>query len=178
MIAKPLADSQHKLQNEQIKVLFLPKWYPNKMDPFDGNFVENHAHAISRMAKVCVLFVHSDESLKQDYFIEEQRNEKLLEVRCYFKKPKDPLSFFNKILTPPRYCPAQQPPNRHLQEKHNLNRTLRPTPLLSTTATHAIWLKHKKKLPCRITAHWSGYLAQSQPHRRFLKNIFTHQAPA
>jgi|SRR5690554_816780 len=178
MIAKPLADSQHKLQNEQIKVLFLPKWYPNKMDPFDGNFVENHAHAISRMAKVCVLFVHSDESLKQDYFIEEQRNEKLLEVRCYFKKPKGPLSFFNKILTAVRYFKAQQKAYRYIQEKYKVNFNLSHIHVLSRTAPFAIWLKHKKKLPFGITEHWSGYLDESKEYRGFLKKIFTKKAVA
>src|SRR4051812_20311654 len=45
------------------RVLFLPKWYPNRYDPLDGIFIVDHAKAAAAVAEVYVLFIHSDPDL-------------------------------------------------------------------------------------------------------------------
>jgi hypothetical protein len=46
-------------------VLWLVSWYPNRLDAFDGDFIERHAIAVSRFAKLTVLLVVKDEHLKK-----------------------------------------------------------------------------------------------------------------
>ncbi|MCS6991482.1 MAG: glycosyltransferase [Chitinophagales bacterium] len=46
--------------DRRLKVLFLTRWYPNRVDKLDGNFIENHARAVSLYCDLAVLFVGAD----------------------------------------------------------------------------------------------------------------------
>jgi hypothetical protein len=48
-----------------MKILWLCSWYPNELDPFDGDFVERHAKALSLFTEVHVIhLVQNYELLK------------------------------------------------------------------------------------------------------------------
>jgi glycosyltransferase involved in cell wall biosynthesis len=49
--------------NERLKILWLPAWYPSKIDFLNGDFVQRHANAVSMYADVIVLFAIKDTSL-------------------------------------------------------------------------------------------------------------------
>lgn len=69
-------------------ILFLPSWYPNRKRRYDGNFIENHAKAVSLYHQVIVLFVTSDpEIISRDVTISE--NKLLKEIIIYY--PSHPL---------------------------------------------------------------------------------------
>lgn len=42
------------------KILFITRWYPNRVDKLDGNFIENHARAVATYADLAVLYVGAD----------------------------------------------------------------------------------------------------------------------
>lgn len=65
--------------------MFLSSWYPNKKDALDGNFVQNHARAVASKIDVTVLFATSLKNISSTYWIEETKNQNLLEVRVYFQ---------------------------------------------------------------------------------------------
>src|SRR6187455_121346 len=50
------------------KILFLTRWYPNRVDKLDGNFIENHARAVSRYCDLAVLYVGSDPSMSDKLY--------------------------------------------------------------------------------------------------------------
>ena len=39
------------------KILWLTSWYPNRMDEFDGDFIQRHAKAVALFCRVHVIFV-------------------------------------------------------------------------------------------------------------------------
>lgn len=164
------------MSEPKLHLLFLPKWYPNRIDPFDGNFVENHAHAISKYANVTVLFVHSDEKASKTYEIEQKNNGLLNEVRCYFKKPKCSIGWINKLLTAFRYIKAQQLAYNYIKNKKLSKFDLLHIHVLSRTAIFALWLKNQLKIPLGITEHWSGYLPESNQYKGKLKKWITKKA--
>lgn len=164
------------MSEPKLHLLFLPKWYPNRIDPFDGNFVENHAHAISKYANVTVLFVHSDEKASKTYEIEQKNNGVLNEVRCYFKKPKCSIGWINKLLTAFRYIKAQQLAYNYIKNKKVSKFDLLHIHVLSRTAIFALWLKNQLKIPLGITEHWSGYLPESNQYKGKLKKWITKKA--
>ena len=55
---------------KKLHVLFLCSWYPSRVDPLNGDFVQRHAEAVSTNHKVSVLHVISDKNLKKDIEIE------------------------------------------------------------------------------------------------------------
>src|SRR5215831_12035113 len=50
------------------KVLFTTRWYPNRLNSLDGNFIENHARAIHRFADIIVLYVGADKTMSSKMF--------------------------------------------------------------------------------------------------------------
>lgn len=153
-------------------VLFLPKWYPNEYDPFDGNFIENHAHAIKLKAKVSVIFVHSEKATNSKYRILNTDNRGIDEIRVFYQKPNSGLAFLDKILGFLRFKKAQQLGYAELIKQHK-QPDLVHIHVLSRPAMLALSLKRKFKIPFVITEHWSGYLKSNGRYQGFLKKRFT-----
>jgi L-malate glycosyltransferase len=63
----------------------LSSWYPNKKDPLDGNFVQNHARAVATQLPVTVLFATSFKNLTARYSVETSVQNQLTEIRVYFQ---------------------------------------------------------------------------------------------
>ncbi len=142
-----------------LNILFLPKWYPFAGDPFDGNFVENHAHAIKRICRLTVLFVHSEEREGSElYRFEEKDNEGIRELRVYFKKATSPFSLVNKLINIQRYKVAQKLGYKKLYPSSSPD--LIHIHVLARSSFLALDLL-RDNIPFVITEHWSGYLPES-----------------
>lgn len=163
------------LKQQPIHVLFLPKWYPNKLDHFDGNFVENHAHAVSEVAKVSVIFVHSEEKKENEFTLFQSVNQEVNEIRVFFKKPDSGPSIIRKIVTMIRYFKAQLLGYKYLV-KHSSRPNIAHIHVLTRTVFLALYLKFTLKIPYVITEHWSGYLPVNGGYRGFIKKIATEIA--
>ncbi len=50
---------------KRISVLWLPAWFPSKQDFLNGDFIERHAHAVSKYADVTVIYVVKNTSLEK-----------------------------------------------------------------------------------------------------------------
>ena len=148
------------MTNKNPSVLFLPKWYPHRGNPFDGNFVENHAHAVKQIANLKVLFVHSDDQLKDElYEFDEIDNEGIIELRVYFKRSSLGFSPIDRLINFLRYRKAQQLGYERLYP--NSSPDLCHVHVLARSSFLAIKLKREKGIHFVITEHWSGYLPQS-----------------
>ena len=69
-------------------VLWLPSWYPNKLAPFDGDFIQRHAKAVALYNDILVIYGVPDEEEKLTSNVDENftRNGRLAEHIIYFKK--------------------------------------------------------------------------------------------
>ena len=43
------------------EILWLPSWYPNKLAPFEGDFIQRHAQAAALYNKIYVIKVVADD---------------------------------------------------------------------------------------------------------------------
>ena len=77
-----------------MKVLFLSAWYPHRYDAMAGLFVRKHAEAVSRYAKVCVLYMMADENV-QKFDVIEQNFNKVHEIYIYY--PYIPNKLLSKV---------------------------------------------------------------------------------
>lgn len=57
------------------KVLFITRWYPNRVDKLDGNFIENHARAVFQYCDLAVLHVCADPAMSDKNFDWEMKEE-------------------------------------------------------------------------------------------------------
>ena len=40
-----------------MNILWLTSWYPNRISPFDGDFIQRHAHAVASRIPLTVIYV-------------------------------------------------------------------------------------------------------------------------
>lgn len=67
-------------------VLWLPSWYPNKLAPFDGDFIQRHAKAAALYDDILVIYAIPDEEGELTGSIGENVAGRLDEHIIYFKK--------------------------------------------------------------------------------------------
>lgn len=146
------------MTERRIKILFVSSWYPSRVNPTLGNFVQKHAEAVAAYAEVCVLHVCFEKRTgpgKTAFVFTEEKT--IRNLHAYCKKTSNPLV---RIL---RYLKAY---NRGLQ----LIRSQWGEP----DVIHAnvlfplglIFLLSKKfrTYPFVFTEHWVGYLPQYPLH--------------
>lgn len=153
-----------------IDVLFLPKWYPSRIEPFDGNFIENHAHAIKKHANISVLFVHSDQLSNQQFELIVNENNGIKECRVFFQKAATPFGFINKVINYFRYKKAQKIGFQKLYPNHQPD--LCHVHVIGRSSILAYLLKRRFKIPYLITEHWSGYTQERNEFKGALKKMF------
>ena len=74
-------------------ILLLSSWYPSRVSPFLGNFIQRFAQLIATKYKVSVIYTIADESISE-FEIVDSMNGNLREIIVYHPKGK---SFFQKI---------------------------------------------------------------------------------
>ncbi len=77
-------------------ILFLASWYPSRISPFNGDFVQRHARAVALKNQVSVLFIVKDDELETNYEIIENQND-VREIIVYYKGGNSILSKFRKF---------------------------------------------------------------------------------
>ena len=158
------------MSTKKLRILFLPKWYPNEMEALDGNFIENYVKALQSTFDLSVLFVHSEVKESNEYRVENKKPEGYNEVHVYFKKATSPFQFVNKLVNALRYRKAQR---IAYQEFPKTSFDLCHIHVLSRTAFLALSLKRTQNIPFVISEHWSGYHAHVREYKGILKKLFT-----
>ncbi len=70
-------------------ILWLPSWYPSKVDPYNGDFTQRQAKSIALYRKVIVIFLIKDKNLKHwKMEIEKSVEGNLIEFRVYYPVKK------------------------------------------------------------------------------------------
>ncbi|MBZ4191212.1 glycosyltransferase [Niabella beijingensis] len=147
-----------------LKVLWLCSWYPNKVAPFEGDFVQRHAQAASLYNQIHVIKVTPDPEGKgvTSVLRENPGYPHLIEEHIYY--PKRPgiagklrsyfywYHLYKKAVT--RYISTNGKPDLvhvHIPFKSGLI---------------AQWIKKKYGIPYVVTEHWGGYNTQVENNYR------------
>jgi glycosyltransferase involved in cell wall biosynthesis len=140
------------------KVLFLPRWYPNRFDPMPGLFIRRHALSVSEYFEVSIIAVHLNFE-KGASFIETEvtRKNGILEISIYIKasttriRPID--SFLNLIwLLLAHYSGFR------MLYKQSGKPDLLHVNVLTRLGVIALAYKLLTGVPYVITEHWTRYL--------------------
>ena len=75
-------------------ILLLSSWYPSRVSPFLGNFIQRFAQLIATKYNVSVIYTIADESISE-FEIVDSKNGNLREIIVYHPKGK---SFLQKLL--------------------------------------------------------------------------------
>ena len=148
------------MQAKSSYILWLPSWYPNKLDPFDGDFIQRHANAAALHTNVHVIFVKADEEGKITDNLEESftKKEKLSEHIIYFKKT---VSFFGRMNSFRKWVRLFKKAVKDYI-KENGQPQLVHVHVAIRAGIIAKWIKRKWGIDYVVTEHWAGYLPEAE----------------
>jgi len=127
------------------KILFISSWFPNKLEPTNGNFVQRHAEAVSLKHDVEILHTIGDFNQDKIYLIDEKIINEIRTVIVYYKNSKNPLLNFARRMNAYKkgFSKMQFPDLVHCNVLHN-------------NMLFAVYLKKKFKIPYVVTEHWTA----------------------
>jgi len=137
---------------KKLHILFLCSWYPSRVLPTNGDFIQRHAEAVSLQHKVSVVHIISDKSISKSKIELNTLNN----VHTYIGYLKHTSNPFLKLL---RYFNTYKRLLTQIGDFDLIHlNVLFPFGLL------ALHQKITKKKPFIISEHWTGYL-KSQNHK-------------
>ncbi len=135
-------------------ILMFSKWYPNKMDPQFGVFIQKQALAISGKRDIVVYSSHAHSDANEKLFsLEINHFGKLKEYRMYYRKNS---SVFSPLLNLFRYLMAWQKAKKIILKENGIP-SVAHAYILLRPAILAYLFSLTHRIPFVISEQWSGY---------------------
>lgn len=130
---------------ERKNILFISSWFPNKIEPTNGNFVQRHAEAVSLVHNVEILHAIGDFDQDEKYLFDDRLINGIRTLIVYYKNSKNPVkNFFRRMKAYKKgFSKMQKPDLIHANVLHN-------------NMLFAVYLKKKYKIPFIVTEHWTA----------------------
>ena len=155
------------------KILWLCSWYPNKTEPYNGDFIQRHAVAASLLNDIHVIHVAgcAPGSLQQNTEEEISRKEGLTEHLIYFRRST---SFWGRLIAHKKWLRYYRQAVKQYMAVNGLPDLVHVhIPLKAGMA--ALEIKRKHGIPFVLTEHWGIYndVAEDnyQKRNRFFKRL-------
>lgn len=133
------------------KILFLSSWFPNKLEPTNGNFVQRHAESVSLLHDVEILHAIGNNSQHEKFVFEEKQMNGIKTLIVYYKNSNNSLqNFLRRMIAYKKGFAKMQIPD------------LVHANVMQKSMLFAVYLKRKLKIPFVITEHWSGFLQMNR----------------
>ena len=146
---------------ERKNILFISTWFPNKIDPTAGNFVQRHAEAVSTSNNVEILHAIGNEKQKEKFVFEENVIHDVRTLIVYYKNSEKRSVNFSRRMKAYKmgFSRMKKPDLVHANVMHN-------------SMLFAVWLKKIHKIPFVVTEHWTA-LQKDNLHKtpKFLLKI-------
>ncbi len=154
-----------------MKTLWMASWYPNKISPFNGDFIKRHAEAVSLYTDIHVIHLVKDEKgdMTKDVLVEENHTGRLSETIIYYHVPGSLFSIANKFYSAQKFSRLY---------KQAIKKYVNANGVPAIVHVHvgmkaglaALWMKRKWRTAFVVSEHWSGFLPEAT-------DKFAHQSP-
>lgn len=145
-----------------MKILWLTSWYPNYFSPFQGDFIQRHAQAVSQYVHITVVHIvqHGIEVEVPRKRIEIKDSENLREIIIYFPFKKTGFSVWDKIIYNFKYYSSYIRFIRKHFKKYGVPDLVHVhVPMKSGIV--AKWIKKRWKIPYLVSEHSTTYYPES-----------------
>ena len=148
-----------------MRILHLPKWYPNRYDDQDGDFVARHVAAIAPYAQTAVLFAAVARGpLPHLTECEADLTGPVTTLRYYYRAQPTGVAPLDKLLKLVLYFWCIVRGYQQLVRHWGRPPQLVHVHVLLRTGLFAWWLKLARGIPYVVTEHWTLYLPQNAHH--------------
>jgi glycogen(starch) synthase len=147
-----------KISGKKLKILFLASWYPSRVHPQRGIFVQRHAEAVARTCRVAVLSLFPDPNLEDNHHeIECHDDGILLTVMIFYKTRQLPMPGVARLYRLLRYWKLHRAGFSIIRDKMGVP-DLVHVHVIYPIGWYALWLKWFKRIPYIVSEHSSAYL--------------------
>lgn len=161
------------------KVLWLVSWYPNRLDNFDGDFIQRHARAVALHCKIHVIYVKKDDKLAAgENTTEHEASGNLTEQIIYYNSKKTGIGLPDKFISHQHYKKYfQKAIESYIASSGKPD--LVHVHVAMKAGVAALWIKKKWSIPYIVSEHWTAYLAKADqrieqfplPYRNILDRV-------
>src|SRR5215831_7039687 len=154
-------------------ILWLPSWYPNKTDPFDGDFIQRMARATAMYERVFVIYVTGSEAISKQEEVETNQQGNLHEMIVYYRYP----SLLKKLFTWRSYFRLYKKYIDRFIEQHGKPDCVHVQVPIKAGMV-ALKLERKYGIPFVLTEHYGIYnnvLKDRFDQRSFYFRFFTRK---
>jgi glycosyltransferase involved in cell wall biosynthesis len=151
-------------------ILWLASWYPSKTEPYNGDFIQRHAIAVSRYRFILVVHTIHDPAATSAVYYDVSVQQNLVEIIIYFRDNMPSERIINKL----QYNLAYY---RH--SKQFISELFKRTSLPLFVHVHvpmkmgklALWIKKNWNLSYLVSEHSASYLEEA-PDNYFSRGIY------
>ena len=156
--------------DRKIRVLFLPKWYPNRYDPMPGLFIRRQAEAITPFCDVAVMYVHPDPDCPNNFEAEFSEENEVRVLRVYYKVKGQPATMAGKALNFWKFYRANL---KAIYSIRQFEPDLVHAHILTRMALIGMKVSRSRHIPLVISEHWSRYYPENNTYRGFFRQLLT-----
>ena len=151
-----------------MNVLWLVSWYPNRLDNFDGDFIQRHANAVAMYCKVHVIYIKKDKTLAVNETQEVNYDSgNLTEEVIYYNSFKTGIKLLDRFLSQLKYNQCYRKAIKAYITKNGKPHCVH-VHVAMKAGLAALWIKKKWDIPFIVTEHWTGY------HKHAIQSVYNY----
>lgn len=141
-------------------VLWLASWYPNRMDKYDGDFIQRHARAVSLYCNVYLIYVVKCKNKYDETFVDKKVTGNLTELTICYRSFKTGLKLLDRFISQLKYKSLYK---KAIYDYINVNGKpqLMHVHVAMKAGLVALWAFNKWQIPFIVSEHWTGYLSEA-----------------
>lgn len=155
--------------DDKIKVLFLPRWYPNRYDPMPGLFIQRQAEALTQFCQVAVVYIHPDANCPNKFEVDFAVENEVRVLRVYFNAGAQ-AGILAPIFNMVRYYRAAM---RAVKSIRQFEPQIVHAHVLTRIGFVAWRVSRKMNVPFIISEHWSRYFPENNSYHGFIRRSIT-----
>ena len=151
-------------ENNSPYVLWLPSWYPCKLTPYDGDFIQRHARATALNCFVHVVHIIRDKEgiITKETKIEESENGNLRETIIYYYIKPTSINKLDGFFSYRKFSKLYKSFLNEYFLKHGLP-SLVHVHISFKAGIIARWIRINIGIPYLLTEQWTVYLEEARP---------------
>lgn len=158
-----------------MKVLWLASLYPSELFPYDGDFIQRHARAVSTFCDIELIHVVKDPEgrITRDVKCLEKTNGRLIERIIYYKPFSTSIPLVDRLLSSLKYKKVFRSAVKDFVAEQGTPQFIH-LHMAMKAGLIALWAKRNYAIPFILTEHWGAYLPEARPNMTDRSFIFRH----
>jgi glycosyltransferase involved in cell wall biosynthesis len=152
--------------SDRKKILWLASWFPNRLAPLTGDFIERHAKAASLYNDVFLIHVVKDEEFVASGNMRKEENkysEHFSAEIIYYRSSITGIDWIDAIFSNIRYCLLTRQAIRRYIRQHGKPEAIH-VHIAMKAGIMAVYAKWAYQIPYLVSEQWTGLCPEAKPN--------------